>query len=82
MVDTGHWLPGRKVLVPPGVLRQPNWTASTFPVALPRKQVEKSPDIDTDKPASRQQEMELQAEVELLSERLGSRLNRAPAAAA
>ncbi len=59
VVDTGHWLPGRKVLVPPGVLGQPNWTGSTFPVALTREQVEKSPDIDTDKPVSRQQELDL-----------------------
>ena len=59
VVDTGHWLPGRKVLVPPGVLGQLNWTASTFPLALTRKQVEKSPDIDTDKPVSRQQQLDL-----------------------
>jgi sporulation protein YlmC with PRC-barrel domain len=59
VVDTGHWLPGRKVLVPPGVLREPNWTTLAFPVELTREQVEKSPDIDTDKPISRQQELDL-----------------------
>ena len=59
VVDTGHWLPDRKVLVPPSVLGQPNWSALTFPVALTRAQVQESPDIDTDKPVSRQQELDL-----------------------
>ena len=59
VVDTGHWLPGRKVLVPPNALGKPNWEELSFPVALTREQVEKSPDIDTDKPVSRQQEVDL-----------------------
>lgn len=58
-VDTDHWLPGRKVLVPPRALRKPNRAGFTFPVALTREQVEKSPDIDTDKPVSRQHELDL-----------------------
>jgi hypothetical protein len=59
VVDTGHWLPGRKVLVPPAVLGKPNWIGFSFPVALTRQQVEKSPEIDTDMPVSRQQELDL-----------------------
>src|ERR1035437_690840 len=59
VVDTGHWLPGRRVLVTPSALGKPNWEGLTFPVALTREQVKKSPDIDTDKPASRQQEVDL-----------------------
>jgi hypothetical protein len=59
VVDTGHWLPGRKVLVTPSALREPHWEGLTFPVALTRDQVEKSPDIDTDQPVSRQQETAL-----------------------
>ncbi len=59
IVDTGHWLPGRKVLVPPGVLGKPNWAGLSFPVNLTREQVQKSPDIDTAKPVSRQQEVDL-----------------------
>lgn len=59
IVDTGHWLPGRKVLVAPKVLGKPNWTGLNFPVSLTRKQVEKSPDINTAKPVSRQQELDL-----------------------
>ena len=59
VVDTGHWLPGRKVLVATNSLGKPNCGGFTFPVALTRLQVEKSPDIDTDQPVSRQQEAEL-----------------------
>jgi hypothetical protein len=59
VVDTGHWLPGRRVLIMPAALGKPNWEALTFPVALTREQVGKSPDIDTDKPVSRQEEVAL-----------------------
>jgi hypothetical protein len=56
-VDTGALLPGRKVLLPPGVFG--DLTGQVFPVKLTRDQVKNSPDIDTDPPVSRQQEMEL-----------------------
>ena len=59
VVDTGHWLPGRQVLLTTGALGQPNWEELTFPVALTRQQVEKSPEVDADEPVSRQQEMDL-----------------------
>jgi hypothetical protein len=59
VVDTGHWLPRRKVLLATGALGKANWADLTFPVALTREQVEKSPEIDTDQPVSRQQEMDL-----------------------
>ena len=59
VVDTGHWLQGRKVLIKPSALEKPDWDALVFPVPLTREQVEKSPDIDTDKPVSRQQEVDL-----------------------
>jgi PRC-barrel domain len=59
VVDTGHWLPGRKTLVPPRALGQPNWAGLNFPVTLTREQVEKGPGIDTEKPVSRQQEADL-----------------------
>lgn len=59
VVNTGHWLSRRKVLIMPSVLGEPDWDAFTFPVALTRSQVEKSPEIDTDKPVSRQQEADL-----------------------
>jgi hypothetical protein len=59
VVDTGHWLPGRKVLIAPAALGTPDWVGSKFPVLLTREQVQKSPEIDTDKPVSRQEEAEL-----------------------
>jgi len=31
VVDTGHWLPGRKVLLPPSVLGQPDWQSRRCP---------------------------------------------------
>lgn len=59
VVDTGKWLPGRKVLIAPAALGQPDWQARVFPVNLTKEQIRNSPDIDTDKPVSRQREAEL-----------------------
>lgn len=57
VVETGDNTARRKVLISPIAVTTPNWTEKVFPVALTRVQVAKSPDIDTDKPVSRQQEM-------------------------
>ena len=59
VVETGPWLFGRKVLISPAALGQPDWGSSSFPVFLTRDQVKDSPDIDLDKPVSRQREAEL-----------------------
>jgi hypothetical protein len=59
VVDTGTWLPGRKVLLSPGVLGQPNWETRSLPVGLTKGQVEHSPDISADEPVSRQMEVDL-----------------------
>jgi len=56
VVDTGRWLSGRKVLISPLAVGHPDWLGQLLPVSLTRAQVEKSPDIDTRKPVSRQQE--------------------------
>jgi PRC-barrel domain len=56
VVDAGNWLSSRKVLISPISVRRPDWMQHTFPVALTREQVRHSPDIDTDKPVSRQHE--------------------------
>ena len=55
-VDTGTWLSGRRVLISPISLGQPDWMAQRLPVALTRERVRNSPDIDTQKPVSRQHE--------------------------
>lgn len=57
-VDTGGWLGGRKVLISPLAIVQAHWPARRLDVALTKKQVENSPDIDTKKPVSRQHEIE------------------------
>ena len=59
VVDTGTWLPDRQVLISPIALGQPDWEGQFFPVKLTTEQVRNSPDIDTDKPVSRQQETRL-----------------------
>ncbi len=56
VVDTGTWLPGRKVLLPTTVLGQPDQVLRQLPVSLTREDVRDSPDIDTDQPVSRQSE--------------------------
>ena len=48
VVDTGKWLPGRKVLLWPGVLGQPDWETGSVPVELTKAQVEGSPPISAD----------------------------------
>jgi hypothetical protein len=57
IVEAGHWLSSRKVLISPIAIGQPNWTAKVLPVSITKEQVKNSPDIDTDKPVSRQEEM-------------------------
>jgi hypothetical protein len=60
VVDTGTWLPGRKVLISPVSLGRPDWNGHhSFPVNLTKEQIKNSPDIDTDKPIERQQEAHL-----------------------
>ncbi len=58
VVDTSEWLPGRKVLISPFSVGKPNWGNKTLPVRITQEQVKKSPNIDTNKPVSRQHEDE------------------------
>ncbi len=55
-VDTGTWLNGRSVLISPLSVVRTNLPGRRLEVSLTKKQVENSPDIDTHKPVSRQQE--------------------------
>jgi hypothetical protein len=57
VVDTGTWLAGRKVLISPIAIGHPNWTERILPVSITKGQVKESPDIDTEKPVSRQHEL-------------------------
>jgi hypothetical protein len=57
VVETSEGGPRRKVLISPIAIGQPNWSEKIFSVSLTKEQVKNSPDVDTDKPISRQQEM-------------------------
>ncbi|MBM4025681.1 MAG: PRC-barrel domain containing protein [Planctomycetes bacterium] len=59
VVDTGRWLPGRKVLISPNALERPDWQGRILHVNLTKDQVHNAPEIDTDLPVSRQRELEL-----------------------
>ncbi len=59
VVDTGNWLPGRKVLLPLSALGRPDRVLRRFPVKLTMQQVRDSPDVVTDQPVSRQHEANL-----------------------
>jgi len=57
VVDTGSWLAERKVLLSPIAFRTMDWEHKRIAAALTKAQVEKSPNIDTEKPVSRQHEI-------------------------
>ena len=59
VVDTGAWLPGRRVLLSPTVIGEPQWELRQLPVNLTQEQVKNSPDMDTDQPVSRQYQITL-----------------------
>jgi uncharacterized protein YrrD len=58
IVKTGAWF-SREVLISPEAVIDHSWEDSIFFVDITKEQVRDSPDIDTDKPVSRQQEEEL-----------------------
>ncbi len=59
VVRTGSWFSGRHVLIPSSELEKPDWEHHHFCVGLTCSQVKESPDIDTEKPVYRQQEIAL-----------------------
>lgn len=59
VVDTGHWLPGRKVLIHPSAIQRPDYLFAQVPVALTREKVKNSPGLLSDAPVSRQMEREV-----------------------
>jgi sporulation protein YlmC with PRC-barrel domain len=58
VVDTGGWLEQRKVLISPFSVNRIDWDLRVVHVNLSRERVKRSPGIDTDKPVSRQHEIE------------------------
>ncbi|KXF76605.1 hypothetical protein ATN84_11140 [Paramesorhizobium deserti] len=59
VVDTGTWLSGRKVLLPPKAVAEPEMPHRAFPANVTKQQVKDSPEIDTDAPVSRHHENNL-----------------------
>lgn len=59
VAETGSWLFGRTVLISVVALGKPDSGSGTLPVNLTCDQVRNSPDIDTQRPVSRQHEVEL-----------------------
>ncbi len=59
VVDTGNWLPGRKVLLPASALGEPDAGLRHIAVRLTRQQVRDAPGVEADLPVSRQMEQHL-----------------------
>lgn len=57
VVDAGSWLSSRKVLISPISIEEATWTDRTLPVSITKEQVRSGPEIDTDRPLSRQNKM-------------------------
>jgi uncharacterized protein YrrD len=61
VVDTGRWLPGRKVLVAPDWAEGISWTDRDVHVNVDRETVRNAPDYDSNKAITRDDEMGLYA---------------------
>lgn len=59
VADTRRWLPGRRVLVLPAFVGEPDWEAGILPVDLTRQRVEGAPRASEDLPVSRAHEVQL-----------------------
>jgi PRC-barrel domain len=59
VVDTGTWLTGRRVVLPPAVFGDADQAARRLPTALTREQVEGSPPLAEHLPVDRQMEERL-----------------------
>ena len=57
VVDVGNWLARQYVVISVSAIDQPDWKTRTFRAKLTRDQVRNSPDVDSKKPISRQQEI-------------------------
>lgn len=56
VANTGSWLSGRSVLIVPQAIRGLDWERKRVDLTLTREQVRNAPDIELDKPVSRQHE--------------------------
>lgn len=59
VVDTGRWLPGRKVLIAPESVTETDWKQKTFSLNLTKEQIKESPRIDLGHPITLKRQREL-----------------------
>jgi hypothetical protein len=59
VVDSGNWMSGREVLLPPSAFGTPDMEQRHFPMELTREQIENSPELSEHEPVSRQKEIDL-----------------------
>jgi hypothetical protein len=59
VIDTGHWLSGRQVLVHPSAIGTPDHGRQHLPVRLSKAQVNASPGIEQDRPVTMQMQNDL-----------------------
>ena len=57
VVDVGNWLQRRDVVLPITALGKTDWTKRSCRTHLTKEQVHNSPDVDAEKPVSREQEI-------------------------
>lgn len=58
IVEAGGWLASRRVLISPIAIGRPDGPGRLLPVSITKKQVQDSPAVDTEKPVSRQHELQ------------------------
>ena len=59
IVDTGNWLPGKKVLLSPGWIKEIKWETSAVYVDIPVNNIKNSPEYDPSQPLSETYENDL-----------------------
>ena len=57
VVDVGNWLARRAVVLAITAVEQPDWAKKMLHANLTKEQVRNSPDVDSEEPVSRQQEI-------------------------
>jgi hypothetical protein len=55
--DTRKWLPGRKVLLPPARMGDPDFSGRRLPLSLSKQQIKESPPLEENAPITRQYEV-------------------------
>ncbi len=58
VADTGGWLTGQRILISPMSLGRSDWRQHTLYVDLTRDQIRNAPGVDTERPVSRQWEVD------------------------